>query len=159
MFSIVGWVIGLLLIIAVFSKILDHQHNPNQSVSSQQSAQFTEVVLRQNRQGHYIFDGEINHRKVTFIVDTGATTTSIPGELVEKLGLTRGPAYQVNTANGVATAYATQLDQLAIGAIEFRDIDASINPNMETEVLLGMNILRHFELVQRDNQLIIRQYR
>jgi predicted aspartyl protease len=26
------------------------------------------------------------------------------------------------------------------------------------EVLLGMNVLKHFELVQRGNQLIIRQY-
>jgi len=27
------------------------------------------------------------------------------------------------------------------------------------EVLLGMNVLKHFELVQRDNQLIIRLHR
>ena len=27
------------------------------------------------------------------------------------------------------------------------------------EILLGMNVLKHFELVQRGDQLIIRQYR
>lgn len=160
MFTIVGWVIGLLLIVAVFSKILDHQNNPNQSVSSLQTSEFTEVVLRQNRQGHYVFDGEINHRKVTFVVDTGATTTAIPGHFERKLGLTRGPAYDVSTANGTTRAYMTDLDQLAIGAIEFQNLGASIVPGMELdEVLLGMNVLKHFELVQRDKELIIRQYR
>ena len=160
MFTIVGWVTGLLLIVAVFSKILDHQNNPNQSVSSLQTSEFTEVVLRQNRQGHYVFDGEINHRKVTFVVDTGATTTAIPGHFERKLGLTRGPAYDVSTANGTTRAYMTDLDQLAIGAIEFQNLGASIVPGMELdEVLLGMNVLKHFELVQRDKELIIRQYR
>ena len=160
MFTIGGWTLGLLLIVAIFSKILDHQNNPNQSVSTLQTTEFSEVVLQRNRQGHYVFDGEINHRKVTFLVDTGATTTAIPGSLEGHLGLTRGPATGVSTASGQTRAYLTRLDQLALGAIEFRDVGASIIPDMDLdEVLLGMNVLRHFELVQRDNELIIRQYR
>ena len=160
MFTAVGWAIGILLVVAVFSKILDNQNNPNQSVSTLQTDEFSELVLSRNRQGHYVFDGEINHRKVTFLVDTGATTTAIPGDLERDLGLSRGPSTSVSTANGVTTAYLTRLEQLAIGKIEFYDVGASIIPGMELdEVLLGMNILRHFELVQRDDELIIRQYR
>jgi aspartyl protease family protein len=53
----------------------------------------------------------------------------------------------------------THLDQLAIGAIELFDVNASIIPGMGVdEVLLGMNVLQHFELIQRGKQLIIRQY-
>ena len=44
---------------------------------------------------------------MTFLVDTGATTTAIPAQLGEYLGLRAGPAFNVTTANGVATAYAT----------------------------------------------------
>ena len=159
MFTAAGWILGILLLVLAFSKILDRQHNPNQSVSTAQSGGYQEIVLERNRGGHYVFDGEINHHKVSFLVDTGATTTAIPGEMQLELGLRAGPATLVSTANGTTTAYLTHLDQLALGDIELFEVNASIIPGMKTdEVLLGMNVLKHFELVQRGNQLIIRQY-
>lgn len=160
MFTAAAWILGFLLLALVFSKILDQQSNPNQSVSTLQTTDFQEVVLTRNRSGHYRFDGEINRQKVTFLVDTGATITAIPGRLQQVLGLKQGPATSVSTANGITTAYLTRLEQLSIGQIELFDINASIIPGMEVhEILLGMNVLKHFELVQRGDQLIIRQYR
>ncbi len=159
-FTAAAWILGFLLLVLIFSKILDQQSNPNQSISTLQTADFQEVVLIRNRSGHYLFDGEINRHKVTFLVDTGATITAIPGELQQKLGLKSGPATSVSTANGLTTAYLTRLDQLSIGEIELFDVNASIIPSMNLdEILLGMNVLKHFELVQRGNELIIRQYR
>ncbi len=160
MFTVGAWVLGFLIMVLAFSKILDRQNNPNQSVSTLQTGEFQEVVLTRNRNGHYVFDGEINHRKVTFLVDTGATTTAIPGDLQQTLGLKAGPATSVSTANGTTTAYLTRLDQLAIGDIELYDVNATIISAMGVdEVPLGMNVLKHFELVQRGDQLIIRSYR
>jgi len=160
MFTAAAWILGFFILALVFAKILDQQGNPNQSVSTLQTANFQEVVLTRNRSGHYRFDGEINRQKVTFLVDTGATITAIPGRLQQSLGLKQGPATSVSTANGLTTAYLTRLDQLSIGQIELFDVNASIIPGMEVgEILLGMNVLKHFELVQRGDQLIIRQYR
>ncbi len=160
MFTAAGWILGFLLLMGVFSKILDHQNNPNQSVATLQTGEFEEIVLQRNRSGHYVFDGEINRQKVTFLVDTGATTTAIPAHMQRPLGLTAGPATTVSTANGTTTAYLTSLDQLALGDIELYDVRASIISGMAVdEVLLGMNVLKHFELVQRGDQLIIRRYR
>lgn len=160
MFIAGGCILGFLLLVLVFGKVLDRQNNPNQSISTLQTGQFKEIVLQRNRQGHYVFDGEINHQRVTFLVDTGATTTAIPGALQDPLGLRAGPVTSVSTANGVTSAYLTRLDQLALGDIELFDVGASILPGMGgDEVLLGMNVLKHFELVQRDRQLIIRLYR
>ncbi len=160
MFTVGAWLLGFLLMALAFSKILDRQNNPNQSVATLQSGEFQEVLLTRNRSGHYVFDGEINHRKVTFLVDTGATTTAIPGSMQRSLGLEAGPPISVSTANGITTAYLTRLDQLAIGAIEMYDVNASIIAGMGVdEVLLGMNVLKHFELVQRGDQLIIRRYK
>lgn len=159
MFTVGAWVLGFLILALGFSRILDHQGNPNQSVSTLQTGEFQEVVLTRNRSGHYVFDGEINHRKVTFLVDTGATTTAIPGNMQSALGLKAGPATSVSTASGTTTAYLTRLDQLAIGEIELYDVNASIISAMGVdEILLGMNVLKHFELVQRGDQLIIRRY-
>ena len=76
------------------------------------------------------------------------------------LGLERGAETSVSTANGVTTAYLTRLDQLAIGDIELHDVRASIIPRMGVdEILLGMNVLKRFELIQRGDRLIIRDYR
>ncbi len=159
MFTACGWALGFLLLALVFSKILDRQSNPNQSLSTAQTGTYQEVVLLRNRYGHYVFDGEINHKKVTFLVDTGATTIAIPGALKQFLGLRAGPAISVATANGSTTAYLTRLDQLAIGGIELFEVNASIIPNMgNNQVLLGMNVLKHMELIQRGNTLTIRQY-
>ncbi len=143
----------------IFSKVLDNRNNPNRSVAVSTTANYHQVTLQRNVYGHYVFDGEINHKPVTFLVDTGATTTAIPAQLGEYLGLRPGPAFNVATANGIATAYVTRLDQLKIGEIEFNDVKASLNPGMNgNEILLGMNVLRNLELIQRSDQLIIRQY-
>ena len=75
------------------------------------------------------------------------------------LQLKVGPAFNVSTANGVATAYITRLDELKMGEILFTDIKASLNPGLpDDEILLGMNVLKRLELVQRGDSLIIRQY-
>jgi aspartyl protease family protein len=159
MFTTAGWILGFLLLALVFGRILDQQDNPNQSIATVQGAGSQEIVLLRNRNGHYVFDGEINRHKVTFLVDTGATTTAIPGHLQQTLGLKTGAATSVSTANGVTTAYLTRLDQMALGDIELHDVKASIIQGMAVdEVLLGMNVLKHFELIQRGNHLIIRQY-
>ena len=159
MFTTSAWILGFVLLSLVFTGILDRIHNPNQSVKTLDTGNFREIVLTRNRSGHYLFDGQVNHHKVTFLVDTGATTTAIPGNLQRELGLQAGPETSVSTANGIASAYLTRLDQLGIGGIEMLNVDATIIDNMGgNEVLLGMNVLKHFELVQRGDKLIIRQY-
>ena len=159
MFTLSGWIIGFLLLALIFSNILDYQANPNQSVATSQSSQFKQIKLELNRYGHYVFDGEINGKSVTFLVDTGATTTSIPANLQEYLQLKAGPAFNVSTANGIATAYMTRLDELKMGEIRLTDVKASLNPGLpDNSILLGMNVLKRMELVQRGDTLIIRQY-
>ncbi len=81
MFTTLAWIAGFFVLVLVFAKILDRQANPNRSVSTLQTGDYSEIVLQRNRQGHYVFDGEVNRRRVSFLVDTGATMTAIPGEL------------------------------------------------------------------------------
>ena len=42
--------------------------------------------MKGNRQGHYLVNGAINGRPVTFLIDTGATYVAIPAELQQELG-------------------------------------------------------------------------
>ncbi|MBT9612187.1 MAG: TIGR02281 family clan AA aspartic protease [Burkholderiales bacterium] len=136
---------------------MDTQANPNQRVAVMGNG---EVVLERNRQGHYVADGEINGTKVTFLVDTGATSVALSSRLARELGLKRGAAVQVNTANGVARAFETRLDSVRVGAIVVHDVAAGFSDGMmDDTVLLGMSFLKHLEFTQRENQLILRPLR
>lgn len=116
------------------------------------------IGLELDKWGQYLVKGEINGETVAFIVDTGATDVSITGEMAEKLGLEYGSEGLALTANGVVTVYETTIDELSIGQLTLKNVRGSINSSMDGEVgLLGMTFLRHFELIQRDGFLTIRE--
>ena len=157
---IATWVALLLLGAVVFSGVLERQHNPNQTLSTRYDGGVAEVTLQRNRFGHYVTSGEINGRPVTFMLDTGATGVAIPADIAADLGLERGPAQPVRTANGTSVSYLTRLDSVAVGGIELRDVQAGIVPGFDSdEILLGMSFLKHIEFTQRGDTLTLRQYR
>ena len=157
--TVLAWMVVLGLLSAFFSGWMEKLDNPNQQVRTALNADgVREVVLRQNRAGHYVASGAINGQPVTFLLDTGATTVSVPASVAGRLGLKRGVALRANTANGVITTYSTRLDQVRLGTIELDNVRADINPNMQgKEVLLGMSFLRKLEFTQRGRELTIRQ--
>lgn len=154
-----AWILFLGLLTAWFSGWLDRQDNPNQTVTgSVDGSGQRQVVLRQNRGGHYVATGFINGSAVRFLLDTGATTVSVPSALAERLGLEQGPPARVSTANGVIITYSTRIAEVALGNIRVRDVRAHINPRMPGEdVLLGMSFLRQVEFTQRGDELTLRQ--
>ncbi|MBT3205276.1 MAG: TIGR02281 family clan AA aspartic protease [Gammaproteobacteria bacterium] len=157
-FTWLGWIIGFFMLALLFDQILEQKFNPNQSINTLQTGSYQEITLKRNRQGHYIFNGLINNKVVTFLVDTGATTTSIPANLATKLNLKKGHRFTVQTANGNSFAYSTIINSLKIGDMKFNNVSASLNPGLlGNEILLGMNILKNIELIQRGDTLILRK--
>jgi len=157
---IVGWGLGLLILALLFSKILEHNRNPNQHVAGAVTESgIREVTLQRNRNGHYLAGGQIDGQAVEFLLDTGASDVSVPETVARHLRLREGAPLVYSTANGPITAYNTRLPSLSIGTIELHDIRASINPHMQGKtILLGMSFLKHLEFTQRGDTLIIRQY-
>lgn len=157
---IAAWIVALGLLTLFFSDWEKQQNNPNQEFASQITPQgVREIVLRGNRYGHYVASGEINGQPVLFLLDTGATVISIPDKAARRLQLEEGAPFQVQTANGTIQVYSTRLQQLRLGDIVLHDLRATINPHMKgDEILLGMNVLKSLELIQRDNTLTLRQY-
>ncbi len=157
---IAAWIVVLIIATLYFDRFLDQQHNPNESVQFAESNNIREVVLQRNRQGHYVSSGKINGIKVNFLLDTGATDVSIPESVASTLRLKRGPQMEVTTANGTIPVNMTLLDRVQIGNIVLHDVRASINPYMDgEEILLGMTFLKHLEFTQRDDQLILKQFK
>ena len=153
---IAGWIIFFLLLALLFSRLMDYMNNPNTAVSTRTVDGRKEVVLQRNEYGHYVATGAINGQPVVFLVDTGATDVAIPEATAQRLGLVKGRAFSTQTANGIGTAFSTQLDSVSLGDIELQNIRGSILANAGTdEILLGMAFLKHLELNQKGNQLRI----
>lgn len=157
--TVLAWLVVLGLLGAFFGGWMEKLDNPNQKVvSALRTDGVREVVLQQNRAGHYVANGAINGHRVTFLLDTGATSVSVPASIAGPLGLKRGAPLRANTANGTVTTYATRLDEVQLGNISLENVRADINPHMQsTEVLLGMSFLRKLEFTQRGRELTIRQ--
>lgn len=146
-----AWAI-LLVALTLYFRDDSSQRTNNAIINSEAG----KVSIRGTAQGHYLAPGTINDKPVVFFIDTGATKVSIPEHIANKLNLERGFPVQVQTANGIATAYATRLDSLTIGGIRLENVLASINPGMQTDkILLGMSALKQLEFSQSQNILTL----
>jgi aspartyl protease family protein len=160
MMQVLAWIAVMALLTLYFGDVLDRQRNPNREISTAVTdAGVREVELKRNRMGHYVTTGTINGEEVVFLLDTGATGVAIPAALAEQLALPRGRPMVTRTANGNTRSYLTRLNEVGIGDIRLRNVEASITPGLQMrEVLLGMSFLKHIEFTQRGNTLTLRQY-
>lgn len=155
---VLAWGIGLLLAARFFADWEHNRYNPNRQPVSVVQGDHIEVLLEGNAQGHFVADGLINGRPVTFLLDTGATDVAIPAELAEDFGLSRGAPVALLTANGETIGYRTRLDSLTLGAIVLRDVRAIVAPGFGgDQVLLGMSALKQLEFTQRAGTMVLRQ--
>ncbi len=151
------WIVGLALAVFLVNHWLERSRNPNNAVITSIDGGKRSISLKRGKYGHYVVTGTINNMEIDFLVDTGASSVSIPETFANKIGLQKGAPITISTANGLATAYQTRIDSLRIGELEVRNATAHINPGLSDEVLLGMSVLKHYELVQRNNTLVIRE--
>lgn len=132
------------------------ENSPNKEVVAEVSNNGAVVRLQQDRAGSYVAGGKINGQNVAFLVDTGASSIAIPSRVAECLRLKKGTLSKASTANGMTKVYSTELDSIILGAIEMAGIQAFITPNQKDDlILLGMNFLKHLEMSQKNNQLIL----
>jgi clan AA aspartic protease (TIGR02281 family) len=87
----------------------------------------------------------------TFIVDTGASITTIPSSTAADLGITitvRNPRRTVYTAGGVTYAPEVILGSIIVEGFETHNVRALVLdlPNQPDTGLLGMNYLRRFRM-------------
>ncbi|MGH1461322.1 MAG: retropepsin-like aspartic protease family protein [Neptuniibacter sp.] len=150
----IAWVILLALLYQFFDDQVEEKYSPNKNLLTNNSSV---VVLKRNRSGHYVAPGKINGTEVTFLLDTGATTVSVPSNIADKIGLKYGHRQQVGTANGMIDVYSTELDAVQLGGITLNNIRGHINPHMDNStVLLGMSFMRDLEITQKGDFLTLK---
>jgi len=92
--------------------------------------------------GHFWVSAKLNGRDVKFLVDSGATTTTIDRATAKAAGVQvsdRRDLY-VRTGNGVVRVAGGRADELTVGGITRHDVALEIADNDDLNVL-GMNYL------------------
>ncbi len=116
------------------------------------------ITLGANSQGHFLSMGQVNGRAVQFLVDTGATSVSIPSSLADSSGIDyrKGQRVYTQTANGVATAYRIVFDSVTLGDITIYQVDGIVMEGKGMEVaLLGMSFLNRMEMRRDGAQMTL----
>lgn len=92
--------------------------------------------------GHFWVKASLNGRDVKFLVDSGATMTTIDRSTANAAGVAVSPRADefVRTGNGIIRVSSGRADDLSIGNIDRRDVGLQIADNDDLNVL-GMNYL------------------
>jgi aspartyl protease family protein len=114
-----------------------------------------QIVLSRDRSGHYVWLGTINGKEVEFLVDTGATQTTISKALANELGLTETGSATFNTANGSVRGGLVSATLVLAGGLRFERQRIAVLPMMDQVSLLGMDVLGKLRLEQQGKELRI----
>jgi aspartyl protease family protein len=102
-----------------------------------------EVRIRQAADGHFWVDAELNGQPARFLIDSGATTTSITRAAATRAGIepSRGIGTMVQTANGIVMVQRGRATSLKVGDIERGDLAVHISDGFGETNVIGMNFL------------------
>ena len=115
------------------------------------------IVLPADSRGHFMTQGTINGRAVTFMLDTGGTNVAMSAADAQRIGLdySKGQPVQIGTANGVAQGYRLRLQSVRVGDVEVYDIDAVVSQQSMPFVLLGNSFINRFSMRRDADQMVL----
>ncbi|HEX4761503.1 MAG TPA: TIGR02281 family clan AA aspartic protease [Sphingomicrobium sp.] len=100
-----------------------------------------EIRIPKSEDGHFWVEASLNGHKAPFLVDSGASFTTVSAETARAAGLEPDLRVDmVETANGTVLMRKASANSLAVGSIERPGLSVSINERDGTNVL-GMNFL------------------
>ena len=101
-----------------------------------------EVRIPMAIDGHFWVEGLVNGQRVKFLVDSGATMTTIGRETAAQTGILVSDRrdQMVRTGNGILRVASARAESLAIGPIERQQVGLHVADRDDMNVL-GMNYL------------------
>ena len=114
-----------------------------------------QVTLLRAADGHYHWPGEVNGEPVDFLIDTGATRSTLPGVLADRLALPRGEPVRSQTAAGPAEGWRATVDLRLQGGPAVQRLPVVVMPGMAGPPLLGMDVLGRLRLEQSEGRLVL----
>jgi aspartyl protease family protein len=119
------------------------------------------VEIQAGRNGHYMTTAHFNGRAVEVLVDTGASMVALSYEDAERAGVfvrASDFTHGVSTANGTAKIALVRLDDVSVGDITIRNVEAMVSePGRLATSLLGMTFLGRLGRAEMRNGVLILQ--
>jgi aspartyl protease family protein len=119
-----------------------------------ESSQYASFV--RGSDGVFKAAGTVNNQPVEFVIDTGASVTTLGGDIASRLGLrdcvNMGIAH---TANGQTPICRVTLAKLTIAGFTFSNVPVAVSPNMRGVGLLGNDLLKQFNVNLQGNMLTL----
>jgi aspartyl protease family protein len=120
------------------------------------------VIVPRDARGQFQVDARVDGRRLSFMVDTGASVIALTASDAANLGLhpaQREFVAEVKTANGTVRAAPATLDTVEVGDLVVHNVAALVLPDAAlSDNLLGLSFLsrlRRFEF--SDGKLVLEQ--
>lgn len=120
-----------------------------------------EVQVNKDMNGHYQVIGFINHKKVKFLVDTGASAVTLTYKDASRVGINIAKLNYnivISTANGFSKVAYIELKELRIGDITINNVKAFVAKEGLSTSLLGMTFLNRLKSFHFKNNTLIFTY-
>ena len=106
--------------------------------------------------GTFSLMGAVNGQSVNFMLDTGASFTTISGALAYRLGVRSCvPAGVFSTGNGNSAYCRVMLSTLSIAGFNFKNVSIAISPAMSLDAVFGNDLLNHFLVIQKNGVMTL----
>lgn len=133
--------IGLFVIFAFRSDFLAFGERLRAEATGTSITAGREVRIPMADDGHFWVQASVNGHSTRFLVDSGASVTTLSHEAAKNAGVSEsGPHNYVDTANGAAIMIQASADKFELGPVRRTDFPVNINNRDQTNVL-GMNFL------------------
>lgn len=113
------------------------------------------VTLSADPSGHFVVPGSINGASVMFLLDTGASSVTLPAREAGRMGIDykAGRMTGASTANGVIPAWRVTFNNVRVGNISLNQVEGLVVETSMPAVLLGMSFLNRTDM-RREGQLM-----
>lgn len=144
-----AWIAIFAFLFAIFSfrpeiKLIWERVKSDWAGTANQNVVGNDLRLTRGDDGHFSVQARVNGKAVNFLVDSGATTTTISGDTANQIGLEIDrSAFPVilSTANGNSQAWRATLNNMRVENITISEHNILVSDTLGDINLLGMNFL------------------
>jgi clan AA aspartic protease (TIGR02281 family) len=112
------------------------------------------MEVQRQPNGRFYLPGTIKGIPFTFMVDPGASVTTISSDLARHAGISNCKEVQFHSANDSSSGCIAFLPRMMLGKFVIKNITVAVVPNLQTNVL-GTDVLGNFQIRQNDSSLLV----
>jgi len=156
--QISAWLLGIFLLATLYNnRYIFHNFIPFRATETSENG----LQIQRSNDGHFYIMAQINQKNILFLIDTGATSTTLTLEDAKRIGINLKKLtfnQPISTANGITYAASIFIKNFKINNIKFNSIYALVGKDLGEKSLLGMNFLNSLKRYEINNDKMILYY-